>query len=376
MLWWTGEIKADSDPPEKDARPPTTVGLSLGIARLSLHYVFEDIVVGGVRSLARIPVPTLSVELQEPEFSANADGILDSVASDLDDLLRVLSFLSRRHVGWTRTKLTSKWVSSGEGSPDAQNSTAGDYHEAERLRVYTGSRPRASREPLVNAYRLAPDALETILGQYRASEFKDAAGIAIIYMMAARNEEFVEGKLAGAFTALEALVNGIGEVRGTVSPLTPSAYRALSKQLRAVTRSFAEHRGLDVRITNSLIAKLSELIRRPMVERLAEVLIDEGVVWDDLWSEGTELIQALRQLYARRNRFVHGGHLESVSRASIDARRVIILAERMLYKLLGGRAEWQDWSSYRDADYLVAEERLLNDARPSEGAAEAPNLAP
>jgi hypothetical protein len=53
------------------------------------------------------------------------------------------------------------------------------------------------------------------------------------------------------------------------------------------------------------------------------------------------------------------GNPNSADQTSIDASRVIGLAERLLFKLLGGDTAWQGLTTFREAEYLAAEQRLL-----------------
>lgn len=356
----TGEIKAVSDPGAEVTTKLQRIELAVGAARLSLRYSFAEVAISSIPSLARIPHATISVECASDALSQNVDQTLNQLTNDLDDMLSILSLLSRRYVRWLRVVATSRWNRQADDSTTTPNV---GFHEAERMRVFWGTRPPHQREPLVRPRALPPDAIQKMVAAYRQSPVKSAIGSAILHAISARDDSFVEGRLTSSFTALESIIHGLSEARGMSLTLDKAQFRALASRVRKLVKDFAVERELNNGTVDAIVRKVPELQRAPIVPRLQTILTDENVAWSDLWPHGTDLSAALAALYSRRSLFIHSGYLESIPQASIDASRVLILTERLLYRLLGGEESWQNPRIDEEVDYVLANERWMIEAQ-------------
>jgi hypothetical protein len=335
------------------------VTLSVGPARFSRRYAWGSVDVGGVESVVRVPTPALAIALPPEARTARPFQLTERLADELDDVTRVLAFLSRRDVHWARMEIRSRWEPSAV--PEGMRGRLAPSSTLTRVQARGFATGRGKREPLVNARGLPASALDGLIANYRGLPYKDAARAAIVYMNAARDAAFVEPKLASAFTALEALVNGIGEHDRSFATIGSSSFRTLTRRLRATIEAFAAEKRFTPATTEAVIRKLPELRRRPIVDRLTELFKQHQVEWEDLWPAGIELPAALAEAYRRRNHFVHAGHLESGWHADTDADRVLILTERLLYRLIGGDPGWYSPLSFYEARYLAVEDPIAHD---------------
>jgi hypothetical protein len=173
------------------------------------------------------------------------------------------------------------------------------------------------------------------------------------YTPSASQASFVESEVLFAFTALETLTNGIHRIDGTHRSLGGGAFDRLCRALRATIDSFAASERLDGQAVTSILAKLPELSRPPIADQLERLLNRHLVEWNDLWLPGTTLGDAIREMYGRRNAFLHAGVIDSIALASIDAVRATTLAERLICSLCNIRTDWIDSHSDRHLQRLA-----------------------
>ena len=341
---WTGELSPL--PGDQAEHTGVTVLTNVGDAKLQLIYVWDDVDVEGVRADLRVPVPAIQGDVNSGALSADPDQILEAVGSALEDTLDVLSLLSRRYVRWTRIKLYSTWLKDGQLS---------NYQESEWVRTIGASPTDRRREALVAAGRMPPDALSALVAQYSALPRKHAVRAAITYCLAVEDSTHLESSLSSAFTAIEALLSSISLSQGSGSEqLDRAAFRDLHERISELARVFVQERQLDSSVADMLVRRVGDLGRRPVSDRLQDVVVSAGVSWQDLWPDGTTLSAAMGQAFRRRNQFFHVGRFPGPKMAYVDARRLRILCERLLFSLIGGETQWQSWRTYEESAWLAS----------------------
>ena len=338
---FTGEIKAHST--IRKRRVSTAIPMRLGFARLILRYRFENCVVSGIGSLLRIPIPQIEVVVKSAARSKDVRSLMHAIGDDLQSALTVLSFLTRRHVRWYRMRHSARW----------QNAPA--FKEGEWSRVIASTPNDSRRPPLVNANKMPADGVRRLIRVFEALPYKSAAAASITYLVASYDAAVVDSKLVHAFTAFEALVTGIDSSNGAWRTLPRSQYDRLRIELASGLETFASRAGISRERLSELKEKLTELQRRPIVERAIELLEADHVEWRDLWPPGVELRLAWKAAYKRRNQFLHSGSLPSLLQARVDAVRLRALTERLLLARLGADADWHDPLSFEEAQLMSAE---------------------
>lgn len=327
-LYWTGEIKAKRTKSEL-LRPKVWLRVARHRVRFSKHYTWDDAIVGGQRGIVRIPVARLSGPVHARMRSLSVEQLCDALEPDLDDLARLLTLLSRRHVRWSRIEIATR-SRRGDGVEHNTYQRIRGSHSSQRLR---------ETQPLLVPGRMPPGWLEQLLANYRALPAKDSIAGAIIYLTVARDSPFVDGAVANAFTAFEASLNALSRPTSAFS-LGSSEFGRLASDVRATVRRFGTEKALPSDTIASISRKIPELRRRPIVDRAVEYLTSKSIDLSGLWPPDVHLSDGLGAMFQRRNHFIHAGELGGIHQASTDAERFIVLTERMLLHALGVSDEW------------------------------------
>jgi hypothetical protein len=352
VQWWTGEIKAHrARKTKKSKRVIPKIDFTIGALRYSEHYAFDQLEVAEVKSRILIPRPTLHGNVRRAVKTSKIGSLRDELAADVDDFTRLLTFLSRRHVRWSRIDIRNQW-------PEEKKR---HYVEQTTIRASISTKSQRSRDRLINPYRLEPDDLNTLFRTYKASPMKRSMSSAIIYVVAAYDAEFVDARIANAYTAFEAMVSAVNDYSKKSHTMASGPFDRLARRLRSEISDFAESSGIAPEVAQTVITKLPELRRRSIVDQALDAIVGNRVEWKDLWPPATDLQAALKAVYSRRHLFIHTGNLGNVHQASVDAERLLVLTERLIFELLKGKANWQDGLSFRLASLLRAETEPVTD---------------
>ena len=344
---WTGEIKVPRGSGEKRVRK-VSVRLAGYQLRFSQHYTWNEATVAGQQSTVRIPVVTLSGQVPARQRVLAVDELCERLQGDLDDLTPVLSLLSRRHVRWARIVISTRGVQSDRPKDSTYSLIRGSR---------SSHRARKS-EALVVPARMPGDWLQNVCTTYRSLQSKATVASAIIYLIVARDSDFVDAAVANAYTAFEASLNALSSAESAFS-LSSGAFGALSSHIRKLVRDVAVARGMPDDARDAIIRKLPELRRRPLIDRAVQYLTSAGVEAGGIWPPGIGLADGLSAIIRRRNQFIHAGELGDVHQAAIDAQRLMIIVERMLVNALGVRPEWMS-PIVTDAAYLATVPELAD----------------
>lgn len=326
----TGEITTQDGITTTD--DPVVLPCAMGKLSFALHYRFEQLDVGSRTSSVRIPTPTLSLAVNDGEVSMSSAQLAERFLDDIEPILRLISFLSRRQVYWKRVSVASHWA-----REEAQPTHPPEMFE--RLRGGVEDNREWDNEALVNPYRMK-EGLFALAESIKTSPLQRALLLSMLYAVSAQHARFVETRLVNAFTAWESITNGVSGVEGTEKILPSSVFKELRSELHRLLETFITRKGLHAKLTSDLEAKLGELNRHAFATRATALLERYHVPWADLWQPGSDLLACVRQLALRRNDFVHRGDIGNLTLADIDARRALVLVERLLYRILGGDDNW------------------------------------
>ena len=344
--WWTGEIKpARRLRGKKQKRRDPKIQFAIGGFDFAQHADFDYVRIADIKSTVVIPRPTLFGSVRAKYKTDDLDKLFSQFSDELDDFARVLTFLSRRNVRWSRMHLTS----------DVSENDKSHWVEQRRIRASYSTKGQREREPLINPHRLSPDDLNNIYQAYRASPIKQSLASAIIYTVAGYDSTFADSRIANAYTAIEAVVSGLTEHDESAYTISKPLFKKLAKKLRTNITEFADTVKIDPLMATAITNKLPELRRRPIIDQVVDCIREHDIAWKDIWPDGVELRGAIGKLYKRRNRFIHSGQLGNVGQASVDAERLLIITERLIFRLLNGNPAWHDHFSFRIAPELHAE---------------------
>lgn len=327
--YWTGEIKAHRGR-KRDAPTKVWVRLAGHRFRFSQVYVWDEAIVSGQRSLVRIPVTRLSGQIHTRRRTGDIETLFGQIVSELEDLNRLLTLLSRRHVRWSRIEIATQWRSRESGRYDTYAVVQGSR----------SSHRNRGASPLLVPGRMPADWLEKLLRNYRElTSNNDGVAAAVIYLIAAHDSAFVDGAVTNAYTAFEASLNALSSPASEFT-LASGAFGKLASQVRDVIRGFAESRDLPPDVVDAIRKKVPELRRRPITDRVLEYVTSSNINVAGLWPPDLPLEAGLRALFKRRNDFVHAGKLGEIHQAGVDAERLILLTEKLLLRALQVEDEW------------------------------------
>jgi hypothetical protein len=331
-----------------DAVPrPRKVFLSLAGRRLrfALHFAWDEAMVAGQRTTMRIPQPTLTGHSTRRSLTKSVANLCDRLAAALDRITPLLSLLSRRHVRWSEIRIDSR-----------SREPAFAFSTYRRVRGSRSSHRARDVEALLLPGRMSPDWLTRLASRYLQLPAQESVAAAIVYLIVARDSAFVDAAAANAYTAFEATLNALGDP-ATAYAMPSAAFDKLARQLRRTVRDFAAQSALPEAAVDSVIGKLPDLRRPPVVGRAVGYLRAHGIETADLWPADVSLDTGLRAIFARRNHFIHAAELGSVHQARVDAERLMILTERMLLRAIGAETAWESPLAFRDPYnlHLVAE---------------------
>jgi|GEM_PF-3682905 len=339
---------ADSLVPGRDGsrkaehpRPAAQISTKVGQARFWLGDVQEKVTIGGRQARSERSQTVFQVKLSKQSRETPLPVLIERLQTNLDDFTKLLSFLSRRHVGCYRISAVGTW----------KEADAWDLHEGELWQH--APEPLLSDRPdsLVNPRRMPRGSLNHLYQQYCAHPRQELIARATIYLVEAFHQRFIESKNLYAFTAFEAIVNGLEETApGHVMDI--HTFRKLRSVLELCIRNASSDFNISKSQRRDLYAKLGELQRRPLIPRALEILHFYRVEWEDLWPGVQHVDRALGAAYARRSAFIHAGHLRDPAASARDAIRIACLTERIMYALLGADSDWLSPVAYMSYQQL------------------------
>lgn len=321
---WSGQALGEHP------REPLVWDCSLGRAEIERWFVRETARVGDSDASVRIPRPSIFVcgppAHTEPK---PLRAFLESLTGELRDLCSVLSFLGRRRVDWAQIEV---WPRRDDGRHSG-------HYEIKWLKEAIASPAPVGVDSLIRPQVADRALIANMVSAYRSSAIQRSLFYAIASLDAVLQPSFVEQRVAAAFSALEAVVNGLAESEGNEFTLADaSLFSDLCRDIRRTVKESGKR--LQPPLTSEqradIYAKLSELNRPPITDRVVRFVNQYHVAWRDLWPNAESLTSAIRPAYNRRSRLIHVGRLDDVEASIRDYMNVHALTERLVYAVLGG----------------------------------------
>ncbi|HYR11965.1 MAG TPA: hypothetical protein VEQ60_29545 [Longimicrobium sp.] len=310
---------------------PQNINSVLGTLVVQESYVFERIEGEGAEGDMRIRRLVAEVSPVVSLHTHNLPEIFRSLNNELDDICTVLGFLGRQKSEWFEMVSTM--------SPAPREGFAFS-DRADWFKATIPPRTRRISTPIWDSSTVPPDALDRMVLAYRQSPIRDGIRLAIEYLIASVEEGALESRLVGTFTALEAIIDAIGKADDTAHTMPEKQFKSLASRIRKVIRPFFEERELNADLLPETLDKVQELQRRPIAPRTLAALKKHDIFTADIWPDGTALESGLAAAYKIRNSLVHAGLITDRNKAERMRLRVHVLAERLIYRLLGGEDEW------------------------------------
>lgn len=265
---------------------------------------------------------------------SNLSSLLDEVEAFADLPLLLFSFLSRREVGWFELRL---FVKSGDRDSPKR------VEARRRTRFWPAEPDETEEQPVIEEDELAAGMFSRLLAALRSLSWSADAVRSLQYYLGSHARAGLETRFILAFAAFETLVNTLDSQHP--GPHIPA--RKLAKLLSALRSSIREQAAtlnLPPECVPGILAKLPELKRPPLADRLRFHLSRLSVDTTGLWQEPNTLKDrfdmGLQRTIASRNALVHNTKLEDPVRFHADLVRLQNLFDRLFLACLGhGTAE-------------------------------------
>lgn len=263
--------------------------------------------------------------------------LLAQIEREIEDPLQLLSFLSRRLLGWFEIRETFLPTPGSGFAPCTF-----------LKRRHFKDRGVGERDPLLLQHHLVDGKFQKLVECLRASPIKDWLVRAMIYSSGSHEEGPIEDQLAAAYMALEALSLGLSQSRGREQILSEQESEKFSSWMTASIGQFCEKHDLDEDIKQQLGANVNNLGRVSFKRRVRALIEETNVSVKDLWPPGTHLSKGLQRVIERRNKFIHEARIESPPWPLIkDLKRVQAIVERSILALLDWDQTQLSPSAYR-----------------------------
>lgn len=316
----------------EDEVQPLSWRTEFGVGEVKREYRYESVLIGGERSLLRVPEVRLRLSIAGDSVTRNPQRFLNEVKPNVDWLARLLSFFSRQHVRCVELMLASTW---GEGSPDERRTSRHIWS------VLTSTRPDYLDPLILHPGRMDRDALSVVKRNIDSLPYSDAIFNSIGFAIEGFRARLIGAQLMNTFTAFETLVSAITEEDGTAFPLDRETFSELRNELQAQIKQFFPGGDTDrKRVREALYRNLGRLRRSPFPMRAASLIRRRSVQWKDLWPQGTKLEDAVSAAYTRRSELLHTGNLPNSNYWYRDLFRIHALTERIIYSEIGADPNW------------------------------------
>lgn len=280
---------------------------------------------GGLLADVLVERPRVHCRLRAPASSDHA-ALLDGLEQELEDVLPLLSLLSRRPIWWRR--LFVKSVCAGE--PLATWSSFRLSGSEPQYSVETPSRWR-----LAHARQLAQhQAFEQLVASLRAAPERDALLRAAPLLTASYVEPSWEAAYALAMAALETLLSGLEDAEPSRLQISSPKWDPVASSIRQALSNHVKEGDLSPAQAESAIEKVAEL-RRPPLKRVLKHHVDRlRLRIDDLWASHESFEQGISEAFKQRNSLLHLGSVSSPEDAYGNLCRVRIFVERLFLLII------------------------------------------
>lgn len=258
------------------------------------------------------------------------------IEEEMDDPLRLLSFLSRSILRWFEIEASFQ-------PSDADNFSRWSFVKRRDSR----SRVDVEKDSVLSQPQLAQGGFEVLLKGLRASPIKDWLRTAMVYVGSSHQKQSLEDSLAAAYLALEALSLGFARSTGTETVLVGQDDEKFLSLMQSTIEAFCKEGSIEADVKQQLIGSVKSSPRTSLKRRVKALIEDKQIPTEDLWPPGTKFSEGLQRVIDRRNKFIHEAKIPSPHwPISKDMQRIQDLVERSILVLLGWNPSQIDASGH------------------------------
>lgn len=312
-----GQIKIENSEQKKAIEWITPFGK--GELTDTFHYL-RDKKIGLDSTITQVRRNCIKLYIDHTKQTA-LEELLVSLQDYFDDLLWLVSFLSRKRIAWYEGTATF-FPSTGDV----------DFREAFiRRRAWLGyTDAKTDNYPLINPEVLRDGLFGRLVGSYSSSPFRQIIHQTIVHLLLSYERVYIENQYTSVYTALEGLVFGLDEDKSIGRLIGKSPFHRLRKKIEDLLREEIK----DEFLFDQVIKKLPELQRRSFVEQLLLQLKRHNIDLATIWPKSKNAVDDLQRIVSRRNIYLHQGRMEDLQEYSKDIYRIQYLLEAWILSLL------------------------------------------
>lgn len=296
----------------------------LGVFFLADYYDYEKAEIANGKATFQIRRTKIYIE-KEFNHSIETDILLKAIEDEIKDTLLILSFISRKWVNWHEINVTI--FSEGEDRIV--------YDLMRRRKSF--SREKSIKIQLFHQEVLKEDLFYKVVVEYGKSLYKEMLRRIIIFLVESNERASIEAKIQAAYSALEAITTTCCKKIGINEIFEKDRLNIIIDNIKnLLLDTFDKNKWDKNKSFDELMAKLSELRRRPFASRLIDVISLSKIEVIDMWHFPKEVVfdDKIRGIINRRNKLIHTGKIVDINQLYRDLLRIQAISERLLLFLL------------------------------------------
>lgn len=303
----------------------------IGKISLADYFDYEQSEISNGKATIQIKRTKICIE-KKFNYSINIDKLIIDIENELEDVINLLSFISRKPINWYELKLTI-------------------YSEGENRVVFNlekrrkdDLRNKLNKEQMFHQSNLKEGPFYELLKEYRKSLYKEQIKRTIHFITTSNIDNFLEPSFQSAFSALEIITAACSEklkINNMFEDGQEVRQKTILKEIKKLIKIIykRENWGMDGSF-KEINEKTSELKRRPFVNKLIDVIKLSKIRFGDIWYVQEEIYfnNKLKEIIKRRNEIIHSGEIINYPQLYRDKIRIQTITERLLLFLLNYNA--------------------------------------
>jgi hypothetical protein len=335
----------------------------IGTFLLERYRTPETVLVSGQTYSLTTTQVVLHGVIAEDFVTSRPRELIDQLQEEIRSFLSILNLLERRTVMWSDIRIDS----APHGTADYVRSSCG------RWRVAPESTRPEFLYAIVSPRAVPSDYLDRMARSFRTIPRWRRLAAAIAFLNSARRAHYLEERVIASSIAFEATVRALPSSHESgLETEEDAGVRVITEGILATLGVPPSWPGVSAGAAVQVVRRLTEMTNPSLAREAVQLIARYGVEWSDLWLRETSLERALKAtLWETRHRLFHTGELPGGFAAAPEAERLQILAERLIFRALGGSVEELTPKAFGQIEWIHRELAELRGA-PAGQASESP----
>jgi hypothetical protein len=299
----------------------------IGKFSLADYFDYEKSEISNGKLITQIKRTKILIEKQF-NYSIDINKLIVDIENELEDVINLLSFISRKPINWHEIKLTI--YSEGD------NQFVFNFEK--RRKDYL--RKKLNEEQIFHQTNLREGLFFELLKEYKKSLYKEQIKRTIQFITTSNIDDSLEPSFQSVFSALEIITTACSEklkINNMFEEGQEVRLKTILKEIKKLIEIIykRENWGMD-RSFKEINEKISELKRRPFVNKLIDAIKLSKIRIIDIWYVPEEIYfnNKLKEIIKRRNKIIHSGEIIDYPQLYRDKVRIQAITERLLLFLL------------------------------------------